>query len=81
MRSRHTGYRSRRPTWQRWLPLLLWLMLVIIVLLLLVRFGSMSKLSSHAQTLDVLARVNLGMAAGMGAAFFAVLDTFMGAAP
>ena len=41
----------------------------------------MSKLSSHAQTLDVLARVNLGMAAGLGAAFFAVLDTRMGAAP
>ena len=41
----------------------------------------MSKLSSYAQTLDALARLNLGMAAGKGAAFFAVLDTRMGAAP
>ena len=39
MRSRHTGYRRRRPPWQRWLPLLLWLILVILVLLLLVRFA------------------------------------------
>jgi hypothetical protein len=39
MGSHRSGYRGRRPSWRRWIPLLLWLLLVILVLLLLVRFG------------------------------------------